>query len=1345
MTPFSLETRITPARKITPYIPLLGFILIAAVFAITSFQAFLQVEGLIVKDKIQDLDSIADLKVRQISDWKEKQIRRGESFTTGSFLPDQFAQWMRQGMPREGKERILRVLGSLRYMQGYKDVTLFDQNGMARLTTILGDQQDPDDVAMAWAAIAERRVLMSDIHPSGARSDEIRIDLAAPLVSLDGKGEQVVGAVVLQIDPQQFLYPFLQSWPFSSPSAETLLVRRDGDDVLFLSEVRHMKGAALSLRLPLTKSDLPAAMAVLGKTSSDGGIDYRGVEVVSAMRPVPGTHWFIVSKIDKAEFLAPVVKLKQWSMSLGLALALIGGMLVYSWLRVYQERYKYLKDQHDAALEREMLVRHFELLTKYANDIILVADVSTRIVEANDRALEAFGYTREELLGMQIGDFRDPSTDLSDINEKLSELMSRGELRIEYMVARKDGSTFPVEISARVIEVRGKRYLQGILRDITERRRVEDALRKSEALLKASQQMAHIGSWELDLVTNTLSWSDENYRIFEVGPSRFEACYEAFLAAVHPDDLAMVNQAYTDSVKNRTPYRLVHRLLCPEKRVKYVEEWCETFYDEDGTPLRSVGTTQDVTQRHLFEESLAREQDFIRQVVDTVPNVIFVKDTKGRLLLVNQAMAALHGKTPEDMVGRGTAELFRSPEEYEIHLSTDREVLERRRKVVYVARNVLDGREKWLLVTKAPMEQPDGTVNILGVVEDITEKRLAEDKLRSSADEIEDLYDNAPCGYHSLDQDGVFVRINNTELKWLGYTRDEIVGKMKISQLYTPKGRQLFERTFPLFKEQGAVHDIEVDIVRKDGTQMTVLLSATAIYDAAGRFLMSRSTMFDITVRRHAEEGLRLHSAIISHMEEGIFLVRASDGLIVYANPKFEQMFGYAPGELLQRHVNVINSPSGQDPERTARVIVEALIKKRTWQGEVLNVKKDGTPLWCHASVSTFEHHAYGTVWISIHQDITERILAEKKLNESEARFRAMADNAPIMIWVADAGVKQSYTCRNFFNQGWHDFTGLSLEQIQDHNWQLSIHPDDREHCLNTCLGALVTTQPFKLEYRLRRYDGVFRWIQDSGVPRFTEDGEFLGFIGTCVDVTDQKLFEEMRAEIEHVGRLNIAGEMASGLAHELSQPLTAASNYLDGCLHRMQDGEWDREKLQKAVKLAHLQTERAGSIINHLKDLIRKQGHERAMMDINQLIKDSVDFLEHDLNRQSIRVIPDFVELPQVRVNKIEIEQVLLNLMKNAIDSMAALPRRELRLSTRLAESDKILITVGDTGKGVPAGDLEQVFNPFQTSKQNGLGLGLAICRSLVENYGGRIWAEQNGDAGMEFSFTLPTESIYE
>jgi two-component system sensor kinase FixL len=154
---------------------------------------------------------------------------------------------------------------------------------------------------------------------------------------------------------------------------------------------------------------------------------------------------------------------------------------------------------------------------------------------------------------------------------------------------------------------------------------------------------------------------------------------------------------------------------------------------------------------------------------------------------------------------------------------------------------------------------------------------------------------------------------------------------------------------------------------------------------------------------------------------------------------------------------------------------------------------------------------------------------------------------------------------------------------------------------------------------------------------------------------------------------------------------------------------------------------------------MVRKQRQERTMLDINTLVQDTVNLLEFELQQKSIALEMDLSPLPLTLASKIEIEQVLINLVKNAIDAMADAHRRELRISTRIIESGSILVSVRDSGKGIAAGELDKVFDPFQTSKKEGLGLGLPICRSLVENYGGQIWAEQNADEGVEFNFTLP------
>ncbi|HEX5337047.1 MAG TPA: PAS domain S-box protein, partial [Gallionella sp.] len=479
------------------YAPLFAYIAITCLIAATGIYTFEQVENVIEGGELHDLGVIANAKVAQVTSWRENQLRIGEALFRDPSLATEFEQWQQAGMRGNvSKRNLVRLLTELQHANEDKTFLLLDRQGKVKVAVSENYVLSDEESLLARQAMQGGKVLFSDFHRNDAEGNRISIDLAVPLTVMPEK--RVVGAMVLQIDPYKFLYPSIQSGISPDSSVETLLMRREGDEVLILNELRHAENSEQPLRVPISATNQIAVMAIRGETGTADGLDYRGIPVVAGLRAIPGSAWFMATKIDKDELFAPIYRLKTWTLFLGVMFAaFVGGLLIF-WLKGVRMQHRLLVAQRDAAIERERLVKHFEYLSKYASDIILVADETGRIVDVNERALETFGYSRDEFLRMAIADLRLPTEDSAVINGQIEQIKARGELRYEAIVRRKDGTTLPVEVSMRLIEVQGIKYLQGIGRDITERRSIEEHLRQSEALLKESQRMARIGSWELD-------------------------------------------------------------------------------------------------------------------------------------------------------------------------------------------------------------------------------------------------------------------------------------------------------------------------------------------------------------------------------------------------------------------------------------------------------------------------------------------------------------------------------------------------------------------------------------------------------------------------------------------------------------------------------------------------------------------------------------------------------------------------------------------------------------------------------------------------------------------------------
>jgi len=316
--------------------------------------------------------------------------------------------------------------------------------------------------------------------------------------------------------------------------------------------------------------------------------------------------------------------------------------------------------------------RRYRLLAENAEDVIWTVDMNMRPTYMSPSITRLLGYSVEEAMALPMEAVYAPAsfeTAMKVLAEELAiENMEQKDLfrsrTLELELNRKDGSIVPVEVKFSFIRESDGRPVKilAIARDITERKRVEEALRKSEDSLAEAQRIAHIGSWELDIVSNTLTWSDEVYRMFGLEPQQFEATYEAFLDNIHPDDREMVNKAYTESVTNKTPYSIVHRLLLKDGTVKYVNERCETFYD-DGKPIRSIGTVQDITERRQAEERMKQTAEEWKTTFDSITDLVSICDKDFRLIRVNKAFADVVKMKPEELIGKPCYEIVHGTNE----------------------------------------------------------------------------------------------------------------------------------------------------------------------------------------------------------------------------------------------------------------------------------------------------------------------------------------------------------------------------------------------------------------------------------------------------------------------------------------------------------------------------------------------------------------------------------------------------------------------------------------------------------------------------------------------------------
>jgi len=372
-----------------------------------------------------------------------------------------------------------------------------------------------------------------------------------------------------------------------------------------------------------------------------------------------------------------------------------------------------------------------------------------------------------------------------------------------------------------------------------------------------------------------------------------------------------------------------------------------------------------------------------------------------------------------------------------------------------------------------------------------------------------------------------------------------------------------------------------------------------------------------------------------------------------------------------------------------------------------------------------------------------QRKLAEDALRRSEAYLAETQRLSHTGSWAFNATSALYWSEENFRIWGFDPQQGLPdrASVLQ------RVHTEDRGRVFEYVQNAVRDGRDYALEFRIVLPDGAVRYIHGLGHPAFSASGELVEVVGTNVDVTERKRAEEAlrqaQADIARVNRLTTMGELTASLAHEVNQPITAAGTDARTCLRWLTRDQPDLEEAREAASRVVKDTTRAAEIISRIRLLFKKDTSRRELVDINEIIQEMIVLLRGEATRYSISFRTDLTaDLPQIMADGVQLQQVLMNLMMNGIDAMKDVDgTRELTINSGRSENEQLLVSVSDTGVGLPSQHSDQIFNAFFTTKPNGTGMGLSISRSIIEAHGGRLWASANGSRGAIFHLTLPTK----